>query len=112
MQVSLVCFYLIIFKPLCSLGSLTVEVIISPPEETKQASSSVNLTCTVSGSYTAPLSYQWTSTCTGNCFVLQATDSSLTKLSLHSVDAGNHTCTVTDALGNSGSSTIQIRING
>ncbi len=78
----------------------------------KQASSSVNLTCSVSGSFTPPLTYQWSSSCTGDCFILQGTGSTRIESVLHSVDAGNHTCKVTDALGDSGSATVQIDING
>ena len=89
-----------------------VAIAVSPPGITKQASSPVNLTCSVSGNVSPPLTYKWSSTCTGNCFILQAMVPMLTKSSLHSVDSGNHTCKVSDSLGNSGSSTIQIKING
>ena len=89
-----------------------VAITLSPPGVTKQASSPINLTCSVSGNFSASLTYEWSSTCTGNCFILQAMVPMLTKSSLHSVDSGNHTCTVSDSLGYSGSSTIEIKING
>ena len=78
----------------------------------QQASSSINLTCVVSGTFHPPLSYQWTSTCMGDCFVLLGRTQTLTESSLHSIDSGNHTCSVTDALGNSGMATTEIRITG
>ena len=93
-------------------GELSVEVVVSPPGVTQQASSSINLTCVVSGDSSPPYSYQWTSTCTGNCFVLQDDSPTLTQLSLHSIDAGNHTCHVTDTLGNSGTATTEIVVTG
>ncbi len=93
-------------------GQLTVEVTVSPLGVTQQASSSFNLTCTVSGMYYPPLSYQWTSTCTGTCFVLLGSTATLVESSLHSIDSGNHTCTVTDTLGNSGTATTEIVVTG
>lgn len=94
------------------LGTLEVDIAVNPPGLIKQASSSIKLTCSASGIFTAPLSYQWNSTCSGNCFVIQATEFNITKMSLHSIDSGNHTCRVVDALGNSGSSTVQIVVKG
>lgn len=93
-------------------GQLNVAVTVSPAGVTRQASSSINLTCVVSGGSYPPLSYQWTSTCTGNCFVLAGNTPALTKSSIHSIDSGNHTCSVTDALGNSGSDTAEVVITG
>ena len=89
-----------------------MEVTVNPPGVTHRASSSINLTCTVTGMSYHPLSYQWTSTCTGNCFVPLGRTSTLIKSSIHSIDSGNHTCTVTDALGNSGAATIEIAVTG
>ena len=97
----------------CPTGQLNVAVTASPPGVVRQVFSSVNLTCSVSGLYHSPLSYQWTSTCTGsNCFVLSGSTPMLSESSLHSVDSGNHTCLVTDALGNSGSATVEILVTG
>lgn len=85
---------------------------VNPPGVIQQASSPVTLNCGVTGVSYSPLSYQWTSTCTGSCFVLLGDTATLTQSSLHSVDSGNHTCSVTDALGNSGSATAEIVVAG
>ena len=37
---------------------------------------------------------------------------SLTQTALHSVDSGNHSCVVTDSLGNQGTATIQVMVTG
>ena len=89
-----------------------MQITASPPGTVQQAASSLNLTCSASGTLTLPLSYQWTSTCTGNCFVLQGTSQTLVQPSLHSIDSGNHTCRVTDDLGNTGTATVEVTVNG
>ena len=92
--------------------SLDVQILVDPPGIQHQASSSLNLTCTVSGLSNAPLTYLWTSTCDGNCFVLGSEDSTPFSNALHSIDSGNHTCTVTDALGNTGTAITEITVQG
>jgi hypothetical protein len=87
-------------------------VVVSPLGVIQQASSSINLTCVVSGQSSPPLTYQWTSTCGGSCFVLSGMTSILAESALHSVDSGNHTCTVTDAVGNVGMATTQVIVAG
>lgn len=94
------------------LGTLQTGIAVNPTGINRQASSSINLTCSVQGMFVAPLSYMWKSTCSENCFVLLATESTITKKSINSIDSGNHTCTVIDAVGNSGTSTIQIAVKG
>lgn len=90
-----------------------MHITASPQGVIQQAASSLNLTCSASGALSPPLSYQWTSTCTGNCFVLQQGRSqTLIQSSLHSIDSGNHTCRITDDLGNSGTATIEVAVNG
>jgi len=60
-----------------------------------------------------PLSYLWTSTCSGDCFVLaQSTWSSIHKAIIHSTDSGNHSCMVTDDVGNTGSASIEMNVVG
>ena len=74
--------------------------------------SSVIFNCTVSGAIGSS-SFLWTSTCTGNCFILsQQTQHRIERDILHSVDSGNHTCTVTDDVGNSGSATLEMSVVG
>ena len=92
--------------------SLDVSIVVSPPGVIHQAASSLNLTCGVSGQSNAQLSYQWMSTCTGNCFVLGSRVSNLLQTALHSIDSGNHTCSVSDMFGNRGIATIQIVVVG
>ncbi len=92
--------------------SLDVSITVSPPGVVHQASSSLNLTCGVSGQSNTQLSYQWSSTCMGNCFVLGARVSNLMQTALHSIDSGNHTCSVTDAFGNRGMATVEIITSG
>ncbi len=104
--------YCAVYLSLFYTGQLNVQITVSPPGVTKQSASSVNLTCAVVGTVSAPLSYQWTSTCTGNCFVLLGRTAMLSQPALHLVDSGNHTCTVTDAIGNSGTATAEIDVTG
>ena len=89
-----------------------MSIVSSPPGVIHQAAASLNLTCTVSGQSNTQLSYQWTSTCTGDCFVTGSRSQSLTQTALHSVDSGNHSCVVTDSLGNQGTATIQVMVTG
>ena len=76
-----------------------------------QAGSSVTLTCQAYGGY-PPLTYNWNSTCDGNCFVLDEGTQSVQDSSLHSGDGGVHTCSVTDYVGCTGSATIQMTVSG
>ena len=58
------------------------------------------------------LSYSWTSTCIGECFVLGQTASTVTNQALRSVDSGIHTCTITDSVGNYGSANFSFTVTG
>ena len=59
------------------------------------------------------LTYQWTSTCPGQCFVLgHANEAVVSTQYLKAVDAGIHTCTVTDSVGNRGNASIEIVTTG
>ena len=76
------------------------------------AGSSVVLSCSATGAV-GLVTYEWTSTCTGECFITsQSTQNTVIKDSIHSIDGGNHTCTITDDIGNSGSTTIQMHVAG
>ena len=88
--------------------TLDVSITSNPHGMIHQATSMLNLTCLVSGQSHTQLSYQWTSTCTGSCFVLGSTSQSVVVTDLRSTDSGNHTCMVTDSLGNQGMEMIQI----
>ena len=73
--------------------------------------STIVLNCSVSNPI-GPEVYLWSSTCMGNCFVQGQTESTIEKNILHSVDSGNHTCTITDDVGNTGSATYEVRVTG
>ena len=74
--------------------------------------STVQLVCSADGPFDIT-STVWNSTCTGGCFVLQQTSQPLImKDILHSTDSGNHTCTIIDDVGNSGSATVEIQVTG
>ena len=77
-----------------------------------QPGSTVVLNCTTMGAF-EPVVYQWTSSCSGDCFVLdQESERTIAKSIIHSIDAGNHTCTVTDDVGQSESSTVEMLVVG
>ena len=74
--------------------------------------SSVMLSCVVQGAV-EPITYQWTSTCSADCFILgQQSNSVVEKEIIHSIDSGNHTCTVLDDVGNSENLTIEMQVTG
>ena len=61
---------------------------------------------------TEPLAYQWSSNCSGDCFITNEISPTLSQSALRSVDSGEHTCLVTDTAGNTGFSTIQFTVTG
>ena len=72
----------------------------------------IQLMCSVDGPFPIAVT-RWNSTCTGNCFVLQqSAQQSIMKDILHAADSGNHTCTVVDDVGNTGSATMEIIVSG
>ena len=78
-----------------------------------RVASSVTLTCEIDDTGTfVPLTYQWTSTCLGDCFVRDQTSPVVSREGLRSIDAGSHTCTVTDDVGNMGSASVEMAITG
>ena len=85
---------------------------LDPPSY--RAASPLTLTCEVQGvdDYLG-LYYQWSSTCSGNCFVRTGFQSvgTLSTPHLHSYDTGVHTCTVY-AFGIVGSASISINVVG
>ena len=92
--------------------SLAVTVSSNPTAPHFQAATAVNLTCNVSGVFYLPLSYRWTSNCTGDCFVLGRMTSTIYQMALHAIDSGTHTCSVVDAVGNVGMATTEINVLG
>ena len=56
--------------------------------------------------------YEWTSTCSGDCFIYSQNTGTILQNVLHSVDSGNHTCYVIDYVGHSGSASIEMAVTG
>ena len=83
--------------------------VYSPPNY--RAASNVTLKCVVSG-YSGSISYHWTSTCSSCSFAYKRYSQTITKVSLKYFDAGVHTCSVTDGLGNTGSNSTTMKIVG
>ena len=83
---------------------------------TSQVGTPYSLACQVGLSPTPPtgaVTYEWTSTCSGICFVLsQSTADTVSTQYLKAVDSGAHTCTVTDSVGNQGSASVDISTSG
>ena len=91
--------------------NLIVEVVGTPMGPVVNAADSLTLLCRAAGG-TNTYSYQWSSNCTGNCFVDGQTGHELIRDALRSTDSGNHTCVVTDDAGNTGSESIMIGVQG
>ena len=82
-----------------------------PSDSQVPAGSSLSLTCQAfegSGVYT----YQWFSNCSGDCLISGQMVQSVNRDAVRSTDSGNHTCSVVDDAGNSGSSSVFISITG
>ena len=83
---------------------------------TSQVGTSLQLVCQVGNTPTLPIGavvYEWTSTCSGGCFVLgQSRAATVGTQYLKAVDSGRHTCTVTDSVGNRGSASVNITTTG
>ncbi len=75
-----------------------------------RAASSVTLRCVASGT-SGHVTYRWSSTC-GSCFASSSSSQTVSETILRSRDAGVHTCSVTDSLGNTGSDVITMNIVG
>ena len=87
-----------------------------PPDFTLQSppfyrpASSVTLICVAEDGST-PVNYQWSSTCS-SCFASSGLTDRITTDILKSTDAGTHTCTVTDAEGNTGYASTEMKLIG
>lgn len=76
------------------------------------AGSSITLMCHVDGNYVRPLRYQWSSTCSGACFVTSQQASMISTSILHSTDSGDHACYVEDDVGHTGEDTYTVTVTG
>ena len=83
---------------------------------TSQVGTPFQLACLIGSSPTpsiSPVVYEWTSTCSGECFVLrQSGAATVSTQCLKAVDSGTHTCTVTDSVGNQGSASVNVSASG
>ena len=73
------------------------------------------LTCQAGLTPTPPIgavTYEWTSTCTGECFILNQSSATVSTEYLKAVDSGTHMCTVTDSVGNRGNASVEISATG
>ena len=90
-----------------------MQITSIPSGPDHHAATSLNISCgTVAANVYEPAMYEWTSTCTGDCFLLWSTDATVTRSVLRSTDSGSHTCSVTDAVGNTGAATIDVNVFG
>ena len=92
----------------------TLTVTVSTSSTEYLAATSLTLTCNliIGSEAVEPFTYQWSSTCSGECFVDGQTTAVIMQSALRSIDSGTHTCTVTDDVGNSGSASIDIAVVG
>ena len=75
-----------------------------------RAASSVTLHCIAEGA-SGYVEYRWSLTCR-SCFASNSYSASISEQFLRSRDTGEHTCTVRDGAGNSGSYTQEMNITG
>ena len=80
----------------------------SPPYY--RPATSVTLACRAH-SATGTVTYQWSSNCT-ECFASSSTSQNITASILQANDAGVHTCTATDSIGNAGSDSTEMELIG
>ena len=93
--------------------AVTIMDITNPDQGTEYTpGSSVHLQCLADSRF-APVVTTWNSTCNGGCFVLQQTGQQVIRTDvLHSADSGNHSCTVTDDVGNTGHTIYEMHVVG
>ena len=74
---------------------------------------SLSLSCVAIGG-TGVYSYQWMSTCTGDCFLNSRNQmaSAINRDAARSADSGTYTCTVTDNAGNTGTNSTEVQVVG
>ena len=73
---------------------------------------SVTLICQVGLEAVQPVTYRWSSSCSGQCSVAGQMDDTVTISLLRSIDSGTHTCTVTDNVGNIGNGSLHFNVTG
>ena len=96
------------------MPALPVNIVASPSVPASgvyPVGTPLTLTCQAQGG-NPPLTYNWTSSCGGLCFVLRETSDVVRQGALHSIDAGSHTCSATDYTGQTGNATLAISVTG
>lgn len=85
----------------------------TPQGQDINAAETLSLVCRASGG-TGVYVYQWSSTCTGNCFLnnINPVTQTISQQALRSADSGVYTCTVMDNAGNNGTDSIQLQVVG
>ena len=102
-------------KPHLFFGSSTAHsliVTVRSSKSTYHVATSATLTCHVGLEAVQPVTYQWSSSCSGLCSVAGQTDDTVTISLLQSIDSGTYTCTVTDNVGNSGNGSLNFNVTG
>ena len=89
---------------------LSINILTEPTGPSYQAASPVSLTCAIAGNFSAPASYYWTSTCSGDCIIPGSQERVVYQPAMRSIDSGNHTCFVTDAAGNQGTAITEVQV--
>ena len=80
---------------------------------TSQVGTPYQLSCNIGNSPIDPVVYEWTSTCSGECFIFrQPGAATVSTQHLKAIDSGTHTCTVTDSVGNQGSASANVSATG
>ncbi len=85
---------------------------INPTSSEYLAASPVKLTCEVTSGAIGTVTYLWSSTCSGACFINGHTSATVTTSALKSADSGTHTCTVADSVGSTADASIEITVTG
>ena len=91
---------------------LSVAIVSQPMGPEVNVAETLSLSCIASGG-TGIYSYQWTSTCTGDC--LNSGDqvaSAISRIAAKSADSGVYECTVTDNAGNNGTNSTEVQVVG
>ena len=98
------------------IGNLHVVIEATSSGADYRVGSSLQLTCGVAAdSNVLPvggLTYSWSTTCSGECFVSDQTTSSIGRDVLRAADSGTHTCTITDSIGNYGRASTVVVVTG
>ncbi len=98
---------------LISDDPISVNLVTRPLGPEITAAEVLSISCQASGG-TGTYNYQWSSTCTGNCFLnsRNVITQTITRDAVRSADSGLYTCTVTDNAGNNGTNSTEIQIIG